>query len=313
EKKTRMNKPLENSTSEMISVWENLKKADRAPLIIGLILMIIISVAFGAIGTQRVHYANEFYDVTFTFEFLEVVRPGTKVRYQGALIVGEVTSIETGTDIHRVCAKLKKDFYIPKAANRITLQTWGYFGGKFINIDILTDVQEGEKYQAGDEIPVQKIVNSTIVMQKIYDYFKNIENDESLIEKELLTMKKRTSALANSPYSKPSYVRYILRNITGKTREIFKYVAQGTENIYNGMKNTGESIEKNLEAMKRSLQGLRERTDSWRTSTGYRSGALTSRVLHEETDYYLLLGYTELMNKKMAEFKDEPYKILFGE
>lgn len=295
-----------------MAIWDNINKIDRVPVYIGIVVLITVSVLLGFIGTQRVSYAKEFYNLNFAFEFLEDIRPGTKIRYQGALIVGEVLKIKTGQNLHFAIGRLKKDFHIPKFGSRVTLQTWGYFGGKFINIDILPSARGTEYYNTGESVPVEKIVNSTIIMKNIYDYFKkDTDAEESKIEKELIELKLRTQKIGNSPYSRPLYVRQLMRKITGGTRNIFDFITSATNRFYLGFSNVNDSLSRSVEDLKTGVARLKRSTSRLKKDFGYETGTIPSRFLHEEIDYNLILEYSDLSKRMMKDFKEQPYRILF--
>ena len=301
-------------SGDWLQFWDELKVKSNATFLLGFSIIILAGLAVGYIGSLKVRYANQFYHVSLSLNFLEDILPGTKIRYQGALIVGEVVSIDPGGN-HDIKIRLKKGFTIPKRGSRISLQSWGYFGAKFINNRIINSYRKSEMYAPGDTIPVVDTTNSTIIMNDFYNVIKKPgENELSPLEAKLQEVTQMAKRLNRSKYAKPAFMRRLLRQKTRQAKKYFVLMNSAGMTSYQAIFNLNSMAENAVGQLGKVLPRWRQRIISIRKSLGYpREETVSASFWHEEAAYDEVLEYAKYINERMAEFKENPYLILYGE
>ncbi len=310
-KKLTRDTTVRPSLPELLSFWESMNDPGRLARLVGFLLLVLAGIGIGFLGSSRIQYAKEFYPLTISTEFLEDMKTGTKVRYQGALVVGEVTAIETDGRSHLIHIKVKKDFPVPKMGSQVSLSTWGYFGSKFINIDILEDARGSEPWPPGSVIPMQPMVNSSVIMQRAFDYFKRESSGNSMLENQLLEVREMSRTIARSPFARPREVRRFIQDITSRSQLFLIGMQELGNSFYSAASGINEYSEDMTISLQKSIARMRELTESFRRVIGYDTGTMSSRILHEETEYEALLSYLKYVRRKSAEFRREPYRVFF--
>lgn len=296
---------------EWLNFWESLDSPGRMAWLLGGMVLLLAGIAFGFVGSKRIQYAREFYPITISADYLEGIMPGSKIRYQGALIVGEVVGLESDGRNHFIKAKIKKDFYIPQQGSQISLSTWGYFGSPFLNIDILESARNSEPYPPHAVIPMEKAVNSSVILQKAYDYIKSPEGQKSLLEKQLFEIKKISQEINQAAYLKPKNVRAFVKEIVGKAYLFFSGMRDLGNQFYITVNELNQISEDLTSSIEKSIARLRELSEAFYRMVGYENPTWPSRVLHQETDYEELANFLNYAKEKSAVYKKEPYRIFF--
>ncbi len=306
------NTEIKTSTAEWLSFWDTIRNPDRMTLLIGFVILMFFVLFLGYFGTRSLVRSFDYYRMTFSAQFVEDVRPGTKIRYQGALEIGEVEYLVSGTSGHRIYAKIRKDFPIPRSASRAALSSWGYFGAKFINIEVVPSAAGDAVYSLEHSMPLEKIVNSSIMFQQYYDAIRSDNGNLSVLETRLAQLRKTVSDLKKIPYVQKVAARNVVRKTTGMMNGFFTMVNSTSSDLYGMLlKVNGASeflvydLNKNLPKIKANMQKLEQ-------SVAYGGESFSARLLHEETLYLILLDYARYANEKLNDMASAPYRIFFN-
>lgn len=197
------------SAAEWLIFWDSIRQPDRMTILIGFTVLMFFVIFLGYFGTRSFVRSLGYYRMSFTAPFVEDIRPGTKIRYQGALEIGEVELLASDLSGHRITAKIRDDFPIPTSGSRASLSSWGYFGAKFINIEIVPSGQQEIYAAVGKSMPLEKIINSSIMFQQYYDAIKSEGGNLSILEGRLQQLKATITDIKKIPYVQ----RYAARNV----------------------------------------------------------------------------------------------------
>lgn len=284
--------------------------------ILGFFLLMGITVSVMFLNSERVEYKKTFYPLKFSINYLEFIKPGTKVRFQGALIVGVVDSIESDLKTHILHIRMKKNFHIPKKGSRITVQTWGYAGDKFINIDILEAYRHSEPYNSEDIIPMEKVSTFSGILLQIDQVIKTSEEKgSSVLEEFVQTAKKTTHTLSQNKYAQRKGVTSrIIRQISGsaingmkKTLSIVHYSKKELENFEATIHSFNKKIRSYLPLALRTTSNLKKMlTYKPNSATTIEKG-----YWHEEASYYYLLSLVKKINQDLKIYANEPSQLIF--
>jgi hypothetical protein len=300
------------SAAEWLSFWDSIRSPNRTTIFIGFVVLMFFVIFLGYFGTRSIARALDYYRMSFSATFIEDIRPGTKIRYQGALEIGEVEYLTSDMTGHRIFAKVRSDFPIPRSGSRASLSSWGYFGAKFINIEIVPTTFNESFYSLDQSMPLEKIINSTIIFQQYYDAIKSEGGNLSFLEKRLQQLRKTVDDLKKTPYVQRHAVRATVRQATGVMHNFFGVINSTSSDLYTMLvrvNNVSEflvyDLNKNLPAIKTSMAKLEQ-------SVAYDGQSFSARLLHEETIYYLLLDYAKYANEKLNDMASAPYRIFFN-
>lgn len=281
-------------------------------MLIGFVVLMFFVVFLGYFGTRSIVQSFDYYRMSFSARFVEEVRPGTKIRYQGALEIGEVEYLASDLTGHKIHAKIRHDFPIPVIGSRASLSSWGYFGAKFINIEIVPSTFNEVVYSLEHSMPLEKIVNSSIMFQQYYDAIRSEGGNLSILEKRLQQLKKTVFEIKRIPYVQRHAARSSVRRATGVMNGLFGVINSTSSDLYTMLlrvNNISEflvyDLNKNLPAIKANMTRLEQ-------SVAYDSQSFSARLLHEETIYYLLLDYAKYANEKLNDMASAPYRIFFN-
>ena len=300
------------STAEWLSFWDSIKNPDRMTLLIGFVVLMFFVVFLGYFGTRSIVRSFGFYRMSFSAQFVEDVRPGTKIRYQGALEIGEVEYLVSGMSGHRIYAKIRKDFPIPQAASRASLSSWGYFGAKFINIEVVPSAASDAVYSLEHSMPLEKIVNSSIMFQQYYDAIKSDNGRLSVLEARLAELRKTVYDIKRIPYVQRTAARSVVRNVTGMMNGFFSVVNSTSSDLYTMLLKVNNASEFLVYDLNKNLPKIKANMLKLEQSVAYGGESFSSRLLHEETIYLLLLDYARYANEKLNDMSSAPYRIFFN-
>lgn len=301
------------NTQEWLNFWEQLGSNSALPNWIGGFIVLVFALILGMAGSREIWKKNQYYEVTFLLNFIEDIKPGTRVRYQGAVIIGEILSVSYGGDRQLLRAKLKKDFHIPKNGSLITVETWGYFGSSFINVEVIPAFRGTEPYQSGDKILIRDTVNSTVAMWQMYDFFSKEEESISQMEQEILEMKRLSNSLQRNSYFQPKHMRIMLNTVTGDVQSILTGVRSAVNASYETFFTFQQYSDNTIENLKKNIALMRAQSQYWNKQFSPDIPFGTGEWLHEENQYYRLLGYSILAKELSRKYKEKPYKILSQE
>jgi len=300
------------TTAEWLSFWDTIGQPDRITIIIGFLILLFLVLLLGYFGTRSISRSLEYYRMSFSAEFIEDIRPGTKVRYQGALEIGEVEYLSSDLSGHKIVAKIRNDFPIPKSGSRASLSSWGYFGAKFINIEIVPSVLSENNYSLEQSMPLEKIVNSTIMFQQYYDAIRRDGGQLSLLENRLQQLKKTVSTLRALPYAQKHSARLAIRSSTAMMNNFFSIINSTSSDLYNMLLRLNNVSEYMTYDLNNQLPVIKARITKLEQSIAYESQSFSARLLHDETIYDLILDYTRFANEKLNDMESAPYTIFFS-
>ncbi len=303
----RMNIPI------WIQRWEKTDGRQKASISMGLILIIIASLLLGYIRNRAVMHSDSFYQIRFRLNFLEDIRTGAGIRYQGGLIVGKVQDIEINNGHFIIYADVAKNFKIPKIGSRASLKTWGYFGAKYINIDIILPEKElgkqMEYYAENDEILIDEVINLTIMMDKFAQIMAKSDSDVSILENKLDEIKRITHeikimSLQTRYEIKNNNYKTMAINAMNKFRDIARQYLQIVEDMDQFNYDVSIGLSKEIPQMKKSVL-------FWGKFSRYDENAEYYDFIHSEEGYDTMLAYIKEVNAMMKLYKKKPYKMIF--
>ncbi|MDH4263453.1 MAG: MCE family protein [Spirochaetia bacterium] len=305
-------KKIEDSNKNWINFISDVKKPDRIAVFIGFLLIFIISIGIVYIGTWQAAYANQFYHIKFKINFLEGIENGIKIRYQGGVTIGEVVMIESNYSEHYLYAKIKKDFKIIKSGTKVTLKSQGSFGSNYLDISTLPYYFSSEAYLPDEVIEVTDVEPFQATINNINDMFKTENSKESAIVIKLKGVKNMVYQLLINKDIFPKTIRLTVQNYTQEIQkgllnfhEFNNTLFASTEKINVTLNNIANSLRKNLPVIKKT-------TDQIYSLVRYRpENAGKSKYMHDEQLYYTILIRLHLINNRLGDYKNYPYKLIF--
>ncbi len=300
------------SVAEWLSFWDSLRNPNRMTLLIGFVVLMFFVVFLGYFGTRSIVRSFDYYRMSFSASFIEDVRPGTKIRYQGALEIGEVEYLSSDMTGHKIYAKIRHDFPIPVFGSRASLSSWGYFGAKFINIEIVPSTFNDVVYSLDHSMPLEKIVNSSIMFQQYFDAIKSEGGNMSILEKRLHSLKKAVTDVKRMPYVQRHAARASVRQATGMLNGFFGIISSTSNDLYTMLARVNSASEYLVYDLNKNLPAIKANMAKLEQSVAYDSQSFSARLLHEETIYDLLLDYAIYANEKLNDMSSAPYRIFFN-
>lgn len=280
---------------------------------IGFAVLMFFVLFLGYFGTRSLVQSLDFYRMSFQAPFVEDIRPGTKIRYQGALEIGEVEHLISGPTGHRITAKIRQDFAIPTFGSRASLSSWGYFGAKFINIEIVSFSTSVFYHDEGKAMPLERIINSSIMFQQYYDALRSQGSDLSILEKRLQQLRKTILEVKRMPYVQRHAARTVVRNATGLMNSFFGVINTTSQDLYTMLSRVNNVSEYLVFDLNKNLPRIKANMARLEQSVVYDGESFSSRLLHEETIYLLLLDYARYANEKLNDMASSPYSIFFND
>lgn len=300
------------SVAEWLSFWDSLRNPNRMTLLIGFVVLMFFVVFLGYFGTRSIVRSFDYYRMSFSASFIEDVRPGTKIRYQGALEIGEVEYLSSDMTGHKIYAKIRHDFPIPVFGSRASLSSWGYFGAKFINIEIVPSTFNDVVYSLDHSMPLEKIVNSSIMFQQYFDAIRSEGGNMSILEKRLHSLKKAVTDVKRMPYVQRHAARASVRQATGMLNGFFGIISSTSNDLYTMLARVNSASEYLVYDLNKNLPAIKANMAKLEQSVAYDSQSFSARLLHEETIYDLLLDYAIYANEKLNDMSSAPYRIFFN-
>jgi len=311
-----MNKDIQSKKNEkpidLMSFLSDFKKKDKLAEFIGVTIIFVVSMVIVYIGTWQADYAKQFYSITFKINFLEGVRPGMKIRYQGGVVIGEVQSIESNYRDHYLHTIIKNDFKIIKYGTKISLKEQGSFGSNYINISTVPYYFSGETFEPGDIIEVAQIVPFQDTLNNFYSLFKSEIYSDSVIAKRLKGIKYMLSELIWSKKILPFEVRNLvqtnlngIQNILIQLQELNTKLFDSVEKMNVSLNNVAITLRHNLPIISNSMQKIYSYLQ-YSPHLGKED-----QFLHDEQLYYSALMRLNIIKDKLREYKDFPYKLIF--
>ena len=297
---------------DLLHFISQIKERSSLTWLTGLIVVLSAGLLLAYITTKRVQYAKNFYNVVMTINFVEDIRPGTKIRFQAGLIVGEVVYIKSDGVNHKIYCKIKNNFRIPKIGSKLTIQTWGFFGDKFINVSIFGFSDHSKMFRPGEVIKIDDITNFTMTMEKFNEATKKQGNNNlSPLENQLKNARNLTSELKNSKYAIPGYMRGVFRKTTKGAEAMANRIQEDSKKGYLvllGLNNFAEdtvlSIKNELLDIKKNVRRL-DKMFVLRKKENF-----AKSFWHEERTYDEWLELSAFIRKKTLLFKMAPHMII---
>ena len=280
------------------------------PLLAALLFLLILGFSFTYIFSQVYRQAEEYYELNLESDFFEEITPGTNVRFQASLIVGRVERMETDFDVHRIVIKLKNDFYIPKSGSSVSLKTWGYFGAKFINIDVHEGAENNIPYLPGDTIQMESSENFNQMMQKFDELVKDDRiSGNTLLYKKLKEVRRMIYQLKRAVYSGEKTIRREKRKVF---RESMKNIEEVIQEMKKNLEGANADIEQALAEAQEQIPKMQERTERLKEWAKYRNRlkSFFTRYAYDESDYEFVRTFMSLARRKIKILRDDPSLFL---
>lgn len=314
--KQALQKHISENVVRYISSNRRFLSESRVAVVIGFLFIMVVSIGIGYIKTRATIYGEKFYPIKFRLNYLEDIRSGANIRYKGGLIIGKVKDITIKDKHFEIDAIISKEFLIPKTASRITLKTWGYFGPKYINIDIFIKNKEHLNglnfYKKNEIIPIEDVINITILMDKFARAIENNEDeDTSILQQKLGEIQKMVKRLRletrRTRYNikNDNYASKFL-NAIDKFNQISRKVFGIIEEI--DQFNYDVTIELNSK-----MPEIKESVRFWRKFTDYHEESKYYGLVHSETSYDKMLAYLKETNRKLKIYKKKPHRMMFDD
>ena len=282
---------------------------------IGIGLGIILSVLFSFIYiiTEGFNSFSRYYHIAFQTDFLEDINPGTKVRFHGSLVVGSVERIESNFRSHLVHARIKNSFLIPKHGSRVSTQTWGYIGQKFINIGVMQGAEKNIPYLEGDIIPLQSPNRLDEAMLKFHELLIS-EGDitTNLLSRKLREIRDMIYQVKNLSHFQRSEVSpalqkntKIFRNTLYETESVSQSIIEYIKSIHNDMLQLSVDLDKSISLIHKETKSLKE-------TLKYQDkfNQLLMRYLYNEDDYNYYKILFSTLRKRSRNYLDNPHTLL---
>jgi len=295
-----------------INFLSDIRKPDRVAAYIGFAIIFSISIGIVYIGRWQSAYADQFYNVKFKINFLEGVQAGIKIRYQGGVTIGEIIKVESNYSEHFLVAKIRKDFKIIKYGTEITLKSQGSFGSGYLDISTIPYYFSEEAYLPDDIIPVSEIIPFQVTLNNFTDMFMSENNEESPIVEKLNGVKNMVYQLSLNKYFLPYIVRTLIQDLTHDFQAGLINFRDFNESLFKStdkLNNTLNTVAKNLRT---NLPTLRKTTNAIYTFVQYdpkNKGEI--KFMHDEQVYYTILIRLNLINKRLRDYKEYPFKLIF--
>ena len=301
----------EKKTNRYLFYFTNLSN-DKFAVSLGLLLIFLFAITVVYFGSERIKEIDRFYPVNFKVNFLSGIEPGMKVRYQGGVVIGEVTEVVSQYSSHSLRAKIDKDFFIPKYNTKITIKKFGYFGKLYIDITSVSQPFETDLYKPNDMIEIEPVQPFEKTLQMFSDLIKNSDDGNiAPLSIKLLYVRNMMNRFRNSPLSNPKLVRQKIGNFSHKVQsdlkslQLFSSSAYNTVNdMYNTLTVLSDNLRQNIPVISARIEGLK-------SYTYYKDMNGESSMLHDELLYWTVLNNIDTFHQKLLIYKDEPYKIFF--
>ncbi len=292
---------------------EEIRDTGPGAVLIGGLLLIVFALFLGMVGSRELWKSGQYYRVVFELNFVEDILPGTRVRYQGSVPIGEVLYIERGPERHYVHAKIRKNFQLPINGSIITIESWGYFGASFINVEILESFRGTTSYGPGDKIRIEDTINTTAALWELYYFFRSEEESISQLERELLRAKLLTSTVSRSPLFRRGEIRKTLSHFTGETQRVIKGMRTTMQSTYDAFYTFQNYSDETVERLKKNIYQMRRQSEFWQKQVSPDELSPAGEWLHEENQYYKLLYYSIMARDLSKKYKAKPSSIVYGD
>ena len=294
--------------------YQKYNKIDRLTILIGFIILASITGIFLVLGSKKI-FIKDYYYLNFEVNFLEGVSTGSKIRFNGSVIIGEVEDITYKNFKNHVYAKIKKGFYIPKRGSKVVIKTWGYLGQKYI--DILLDKGSSLKdvYTEKEAIPILEPLNLNTRLQYLELLLKEDKvNHLSLLEEKVLGVQSNIIDLRSSYYMSPeltidihtkiSNFNHLVSVFTNSLKETDEYFHDLEENTKKSIYNLKVGIPIYTRKVKEVLRFLRY--------TPTANASVSNKYFYYEELYETILLYSDIINTKLATWNRDP-NTMFSE
>ena len=260
---------------------------------------------------EAYHDSQSYYVLNLETDFLQEIIPGTKVRFQASLIVGEVVEVQTNLKKHHILIRLKKDFQIPKEGSSVSLATWGYFGSKFININTYPGGSHNIPYASGDTVPMLSSMNPNLIIQNFHALLKEDKLSKNIsLDQRLRSVKNMIRRL--------KWIAYKHRRlVAANQREILIEQTFSSKNLLEELNNYLDEINKELffskTQIKTVIPKINKATGEFKELIIYKNRLknFLTRYVYDETDYVEIKLFISAVKRKTQHLLKNP-RLLFS-
>jgi len=298
-------------TSRNLFYFTNLSN-DKFAVSLGLLLVFLFAIFTVYFGAERIKEIDRFYPVNFKVNFLSGIEPGMKVRYQGGVVIGEVTEVISQYSSHSLRAKIDKDFFIPKYNTKITIKKFGYFGKLYIDITSVSQPFETDLYKPNDTIEIDPVQPFEKTLQMFSDLI-NKSDDGNLapLSAKLLSVRNMIKSFRRSPISNPKLVRRKVGEFSNKVQSDLRSLQSFSSTAYNAVNDMYGTLTALSDNLRKSIPVISARIEGFKSYTRYEDINGESSMLHDELLYWTILNNIDTLHQKILIYKEEPYRIFF--
>ncbi len=285
------------------------KERFNLPFIAGCSVISVLFIIFMTIGI-RYYISHKGYVFYLHTNFFENIVIDTKVRLNAGFVIGTVTNIISNLHTHTIQLRLKPGITIPKFGSRAKVETWGFFGEKFVNISVTPLRGFMEFYAPNDTMPLD--VND--------GFKKNIATFNKLFSKK----DQNTTFLDQNAMEIKHTIYRLQRNIMAPRRGMAHKI-QNTLRKYNTILDTDLMIlDKSTKELQKMLGLIHYNTSNTKAQLPKITALvrLTASYLshHQEDNWFggslnenrydTWSAYTIMMSKNLHVWSKYPYKLL---
>ena len=256
---------------------------------------------------------GRYYHMAFQTDFLEDINPGTKIRFQGSLVVGDVSHIESNFKDHLVHARIKNSFLIPRHGSRVSIQTWGYMGQKFINIGVIQGAEKNIPYLEGDVIPMQPSNRLDDALVQFNELLLVKEDGASnLLSQKLREVRRMIYQTKNLSYFQRSVGTTILQRNTRKLRNTLYKTENVSQSLIEYIKSLHQDMVQLYLELDRSISLLHKETNALKEGLEYqnRFNRVLMKYLYNEDDYAYYRILFSALRERSKNYVDNPHMLL---
>ena len=296
--------------SQFFTNWEiyRVNRTNKISILIGLFFLSLLVGCLFYIGTTRL-ILKEYYYLTFGVSFLEEVGPGSKVRFNGSFIIGEIDTVTYRDHKNIIRAKIKKGFVIPKKGNAVSIKTWGYFGQKYIDIELYQVANIHDIYTEKEIIPIIEPMNLNARLQNLHLILQEDQvSKTSFLEREVLKTKSLIKNLRSNYYVSRSFwsnIRYNMLNF----RTVVSSIDEKTEESAVFIQQLQEDSKEKLKNIRVNLPIISNKIQTFANFIRYNSESnsnISNKYFHYEEEYEHILFYADFINKLFIKWNDDP-------
>jgi len=293
-----------------LSLFSDSKKKDSFSVGIGIFLVCLFAFILVYIGTWKKAYSESFYNLSFKVNFIQNIRPGLKIRYQGGVIVGEVVGIESNLSEHFLHAIIKRDFKISHQSY-ISLVKQGAMGMYYLNVDMYNHEFHKSFYKEGDVIEIPDVTPFDVTLEKL-SVMLAIEKGTSPLSARIGDLRDMIRTVSRQPMLQPSVLTTFIKNKVINVNHGIRNMLVFNQAIYDAVYSMDKTLSVTAADMSKSIPSYRLKTSEYRKYLIYDTKKENMQFFHDEILYYSLLFDIIALKRIVIKYNQFPYRIIFN-